>query len=215
MAWLVSPSQPKTPAAARITLGNDSVSVRLPEKREDFRRLVKSMDYTWSGMAWARNFGSVTGPALDRAAELGRTLLAAGFCVDFPSEQVRDLALSGEYKPETRRWVTTDGDGRFRLRWHRSEDVYRECMRLAGARYNPPGVVVPSDYYNEVLDFARINGFLIHETALALVERAEARRSAGLIVDITSLAEPTPATPQPEPEPESYEIDDSLRDNAL
>lgn len=220
---IISPSKPVTKIVARININSDGniVYVYFPEKRDDFRALMKSLGYIWQYPYWQREIKSWTGDVLDRAAELGHHLLANNFCVSFPSEEVQDLALSASYEPEYKRWVLARTKGRyegwFALWWRRSENCYSEAMKLSGAHYSKPCVVVPPEQFEEVLDFAEIHGFQFSEKALELLEKAQSWQETAMIVSIPEIKSVKPTNgkiKRPELEPdEDLEIDAELADD--
>ena len=109
---IIRPPQPRTATIARIYTSGATVVVEFPEKREDFRDLIKSLDYEWGGAAWQRplNVAQHGAPA-DRAAELGHRLLAAGFCVAVAGREIQAKAIAGDYEPEARRRVVVRARG--------------------------------------------------------------------------------------------------------
>lgn len=214
----VRPTTPKTETLAYLTIVGEGLRVQFAERREDFRGLLRSLGFTWDRgcLCWRRQLDAFNGPAPDRAAETGRALLAAGFVVVFPNEDLAHLAVEGTFTPEQKRWVLADG-GRFRLIWRRSEDCYKEAMKLSGARYQSGGIRVPAEHYDEVLDFAALNGFALSSEAQALVEQAQGQRQGAWVVDVTQLPDTPPPLPsRPDlPMPNNTEIDDALLDDPL
>jgi hypothetical protein len=217
MSILIRPPKPPvTNTIAVLTYTADLVQARLPEKHEDFREVVKARGYHWNGWnrVWEKHINGQTGPSLHRAAEVGRALLEAGFIVDFPDQAVLDLAVSGEWEPECRRWVlaVVKGEyaGWFALKWARDEDYYTRARRLPGSRYSSPNVVVPPDAFAEVLDFAEVHGFRVGKAAMEIAEQARARVDQALLVELK-----TPEPKQAAAEPETYEVADELLDEPL
>lgn len=211
---LARPETPRTPLVTKIRYSTSCVTALLPEKDEAFRQLVRALDYHWTGSTWQREMDRYSGQSIDRAAELGRRLIQAGFSVEFPDEQVMRMAIDGSYTPEQRRWVMAkvagDFAGWFYVWWRRSENLYQEAMHIPGARYNPPGIVVPAGRYEEVLDFAEINHCQLSDGAKRLVEEAKARMREALVCNLVDA--PKKEAPKA---PEKYEVANELLDEPL
>jgi superfamily II DNA or RNA helicase len=195
MTLLVKPEEQVSTQTASLRIDGDVVSVVLPDRDPRFVNVVRSLSFRWdrSRYAWVRKVGKFTGSVEDRAAEAGRAILAAGFGVDFPDEAVQDKAVSGDYEPEVRRWVlaATGGEykGWFLLRWGRRRDevnYYTRAKKITGACYdrNAHAVVVPSDQYREVEDFAQMHDFRFSPGAHALVTEAKQREAKALVVAV-------------------------------
>lgn len=187
-AVIVHPKDAKTETLAWLEVDGDKVSVRCPEKHEDFQEIVKDLAYHWNWPRWERILLQWSGDPIDRVAELGRKLLANGFCVVFPDESIREMAISGEYASEYRRWVFVMGkgvyEGWFALRWSRQDDCYDAAKQIAASQYDKPYVVVPPEQFAEVIDFAQIYKFRFSQDAFELVAQAKAIRESALIVDL-------------------------------
>lgn len=183
---VIRPPEPVTESIARISTGRNCVKVILPEKHDGFRDLVKAQEYQWdeNESCWVRNLGIRSGTVIDRAAELGVDLLRAGFIIT-ADETIRERVLTGNYKPEIRRWILrSDGKqypGWFRIWWRREEDCYAAAMKITGARYCKPDVVAPPEVFDEVLDFAEMHRFTMSDEAQAVVEAARCLRANAYI----------------------------------
>lgn len=186
----VRPADPITETVAEIRPLEKRVEVSFPEKREDFWRLIKiELHFQWSGTCWTREMSIKTGPAVHRAAEVGHRLLAAGFPVSIFDSSVRGMAVSGNFEPECRKWITKLLEGRYEgwfcIRWTRdSGDFYKEAKLLPASRYHKPSVVVPAEHFEDVLDFAAVHGFRLSAGAEELAVKAKAARDAALTVYI-------------------------------
>lgn len=192
---LARPPETTSSQVAHLSYDERAVSAWLNEREERFVKLLRGMGYQWVGRAWVKRITALTGPARERAAELGRALLAAGYAVDFPDADTTQAAITGAYTPEQRCWilrrVDTAGDypGWFYIQWPRDGDnFYTRAMRIPGARYCPPCVAVPPERYNEILDFADIHGFAISDAARGLIEQASQEREAAIVVNLIPLA---------------------------
>jgi len=217
---MLRPSSPRTETIAYISVvtGNQ-VCVHFPEKRDDFRVLVKAQGFTWKYPYWIREMDSLSGLVIDRAAEIGRLLLAHGFIVAFDDQAIREKVITADYEPECRRWVLVGKGnyaGWFKLFWRRSEDCYHEAKKLTGSCYVSPCVMVSPEHYEEVIDFAELNQFRFSDEAVELAQQAHRQRLDALVIDIEMSAMPIATFKRPELDiPENIEIDDALLDEPL
>jgi hypothetical protein len=196
----IRPESPITETVAEIRIDDGSVEIRFPEKRDDFWQIVKKgLGYTWQDGRWRRRIGIHTGTALDRGAEAGNRLLRAGFVVRCFNDSARAMMIDASFVPECNRWVMAKVKGEyagwFTISWPRPDDLYDDARRLPGSRYCKPEVVVPAEHFDEVLDFAEVNGFQLSPGARELVDRARAARDAALIA--------RPAVPDKQQQPDS------------
>lgn len=217
---LIRPETPITRTIARIGLNADRVMVLFPEKREDFRELVKfSLGYEWDGRQWVRQV-SGWAKAANVAAELGHRLLAAGFWVSPPTPGVRDMIVKESFEPEHKRKVMARLSGQYEgwlvLWWARSEDCYDAARRITASHYDKPVVVVPPECYDEVEDFAGQYGFYISPAAQQVINQAREMLNAALLVQVDETQEPesVPANGKPGrlAVPEVVEVDEELMD---
>lgn len=216
---LVRPESPKTASIARISFDGAMLRCYFPERREDFRQLVKRHNLYYGGTYWQREIAS-DNDRPHRAAELIHALLAGGFCVKADGDLV-NTAVNQTYTPEPRRVVTavTEGQytGWFLFWWHRDEDCYQAAKRLPGARYDKPHVVVPPDSFAEVLDFAERQGFLIRPSARQVADAAAAELEAALVVSVEAPVKSERVRPSSKPQklevPNEVAVDESLLDD--
>lgn len=181
----VRPEKPVTETVTEIRVLEKAVEIVFPEKREDFRQIVRfTLAFGWTGALWRRDLKPTNGTPQDRAAEAGNRLLAAGFPVRIFDENVRVHAVYGTFEPEARRWVMgrTSGkyNGWFCIKWPREEDFFKAAKRLHGSRYDKPEIVVPAEQFQEILDFAEMYEFALSSGALKLVETGRAVREKAL-----------------------------------
>ncbi len=191
----------------------DSVAVSFPERRDDFRAVVKGRGFAWTDGRWLRKIGPTTGTSEDRAAEVANALLTAGFVVRVLDDGARVKAVSGEFAPEQTRWVHCSKNDEFLLAWPRdapeNETIYSAARKIPGSRWAKPYVVVPAVQFEAVLDLAAEFGFSIAPAAEDLVGAAREARAAALVV---KPGEP-PQRPAPAPRHADGEIDADLRDD--
>lgn len=216
-AILARPEKPLIESIARVSVTETGVQIFFPERREEFRQIMRRRGLRWNAPVFARQIPD-DGIRPHRAAELIHDLLAAGFCVKADQALV-EMAIHGRYDSEPLRIVSAaSGEyaGWFRIWWQYDEDCYAVAKMLPGSRYHKPCVVVPAEQYEEVLDFAQIHGFILTEKALALAEQARAERESAIVVSLTAPppAGYTRARPALEPE-EDLEIDPDLLDYDL
>lgn len=181
----VRPENPKTETVAEIRILDDILEIRFPEKREDFRRLVREeLKMIWSE-GWKRRIGFKQGTIEDRAAEAGNKLLYAGYPIRIFDTKIREKAISADYKPECTRWITARVEGTYNgwlsISWSRDEDLYRKAKNITGSKYDKPNVVVSPEHFAEVLDFAEMYKFEISDKAMVIITAAEEVRDNSII----------------------------------
>jgi len=188
----VRPSEPITETIATISIISDEkISISFPEKREDFRLLVKEHRYSWSGGAWERKIGYISGNITDRVANIGNILLDAGFIVRIFDQELRQKAIDGIYEPEHTRWIQLY-KGKFSIRWRRyHEDFYEEARKIPTSKWDNPTVDVKSEQFEAVLDFANEYDFRFTSKAQELLEKAKRAKEAQLIPEVKKGKEST------------------------
>ena len=213
------PENPVTEAVAVIALSDsDDIRIEFPEKRDDFRAVVKQYGYRYD-YCWHRGGGP---NPLDRAAEIGQAFLAANFIIRIPEQKIREKVISGQFEREHTRMIWRRGSGKYKgwfaIEWRRNEDYYEVARKLPRSRYGKPFVVVPQEYFDEVLDFARMYDFKLSPGAEEIVKEQQGKKEKILVVRVEK-PEPVAAgkkasgkIPQLEV-PENVEIDEGLRDN--
>jgi hypothetical protein len=217
----VRPESPKTETVAEIAIDGSALNVVFPEKREDFRQLIRfELGFTWADTHWRRTLGKINGNPADRAAEVGHRLLAAGFIIRIYDPAIRASAVAGDYQPERTRWVMARTAGQyagwFSISWGKDEDFYAAAKKLPRSQYSKPTVVVPAEFFEEILDFAQSYDFELSDGAQKLVAQARANKEAAMIAKVKPAPkrEKTVAdtTPPKLDVPDHPEIDDDLRD---
>jgi len=80
---------------AEISIIDNTVTVLSPGKNRDLWEIIKlKLGFSWTGEKWELDIGIINGTAVDRAAEAGHMLLAAGFPVIIWNEDVREKSNS-------------------------------------------------------------------------------------------------------------------------
>ena len=217
----IRPKEPKTETVAEIRLLENAFEIYFPEKREDFREIVKAqLKMKWNNGRWSRRLDSKSGTAADRTTEAGHVLLAAGFSIRIFDQEIREKAIKGEYEIEATRWLMarTSGEykGWFSLSWDRNEDFYKVARKIAGSKYSRPDVVVPSEQFEQVLDFANMYNFKLSPGAERVVESARKAKEDALIVNVDAPKRSKTSKPSDKPPtlevPVEVEVDETLRD---
>ena len=180
---ILRPETSVSPLTAVVVIGQTVIHTRLPERHEQFCRVVRLLGYVWSGAMWQRQIEPrFHGAVLDRVVELAHTLLTAGFTVEVPDDLVPRV-IAGDYHDECRRWIKQwAGCDWFVIEWRRPDDFYAAARRLRGSRYEPPYVVVPSDSFLEILDFAEAHTFQVSENAQQIIATAQRRYESAVLV---------------------------------
>lgn len=164
-ALTVEPANKKKEGIASISVENNSIMARYI-KDDEFREIVKSFGYSWEGV-WSKKITEYSGPEEDRVAELGNKLLANGFTVRFPNKESMGMAVSGKFSPECDNWVKYNTEKEMlAVSWKGHNDkLYQEAKKLTGSRWHKGSMLVPVEFYSEVLDFADTMGFQISKRA--------------------------------------------------
>lgn len=207
--------------AAEIQLHENVISVRHPERRNDFKELVKSLGYSWSDSLWKRTIDGLAGNPADRAIELGHMLLAHGFIVRMFDEVLRARIVSGDFEPERTRWITKIISGPhlgwFAIKWGHAEDYYHVSRRLPNSKYSSPYVVAPPAQFEQVLDFAQMYDFKLSDGAQVIINQAREDKEKTLMVSMSPARRQekivAPDKPSVLEVPEIVEIADELRDD--
>ncbi len=222
----VRPASPVTETVAEIRPTETAVEISFPERRDDFREIVKlqlKMSWCSEAQCWRRKISYRTGPAADRVAEAGHRLLAAGIPIRIYDPEIRQRAIDGDYEPECRRWISalTSTSGKYEgwlgISWDRGDDFYQAARKLPGSRWSSPFVVVPPEQFDAILDFAEQYGFKLSPGAERVLAEAQRVRDAALVADVTAPDDPEPVVTGRKPlkldVPEVVEVDEALRDD--
>lgn len=220
---IVRPEEPVTESPATIRVVESVVEAHLPEKRDDFREIVRRLGLEWGDGRWYRKLIARNGAPGDRAAELAHHLLAAGFIVKIADGEIRSKVIAANYEPEHTRWVNTVRDdhaeypGWLYILWGKDDDLYAAARKVKGSKYLKPGVIVPPRHFAEVLDFAEMYDFRLLPPAQRAVEQAKKEFDSELVVRVSEPEKPASITVTGTPDklevPKDVTIDESLRDD--
>lgn len=180
----VYPENKITNAVVEIIPKDDKITVRF-EKNEEFRKIVKSLGYTWNSI-WERKITQATGTVEDRAAELGNKLLNAGFPIMILDEEIRNNAINGLYEPECTNWIFKIADSDLLvIRWKGLDDkLYKAAKSLPGAYWNS-GMKIKIWHYKEVEEFAELYGFKFSTGATKAID--EYKKSLNKVEVVTPV----------------------------
>lgn len=218
----IRPEEPVTETVAEIRALDDAVEIDFPERRDDFWEIVKKqLKMEWTGKFWRRKLNNKNGTPIDRVAEAGHRLLAAGFPIRIYDAELRRKAVAGEYESECTRWIAVriKGDyiGWFAISWDRDrEDFYKVARAIGGSRWDKPSVVVPPEKFEEVLDFAQMYGFKLSDDARELAEAARVAKEKTLVAKVEPPSEQAKAVVDRKPPilevPQKVDIADEFID---
>ena len=173
----LEPKNKTSSVVCKITATEKEVVVK-SAKDQGVIDLVKACGYRWDGSAWRKGITVTTGSAEDRLIEIGNRLLIAGYPVK-TDPKYHSRIISGEYEPETARWVTWDPQKSL-LKIHAGGDylLIDKATKIPGSRrrtgYREDVVVVSASAWQEIGDFARIHDFKISPGAASAMENYKA-----------------------------------------
>lgn len=183
-ALTVEPNEKTKEGIVKIYSKNEAILAEY-KKDDAFREIVKSLGYTWDG-CWSKNVTEYTGPEKDRIAELGNKLLANGFTVQFPDSESRDMAVSGVFLQECKRWVKYNTEKeKLSISWKEyNDDIYQAARKISGAKWRNGSMLVPVEYFSEVMDFAETMGFKFSERAKKEIEHFKTKSANFMKKDV-------------------------------
>lgn len=177
------PAEQKHAVPVEIVIKDSIISAKTP-KNEDFRELVKSLDYRWAqdSWCWVRKIKGINGSVSDRAAELANNLLAAGFAVTVSDADIRNKAVTASFEMEHYNWImrlTTDGKytDRLCIKWRGMDDtLYSRAKSLPGAKWvKGLGVTVRIEHFEVIREFADLYGFRFSTVARQAIDEQIAK----------------------------------------
>lgn len=184
---ILSPKSVQSKTVASVSLENDKITVKFPERLDAFNEIVKNHGFRWQWPVWYRDVTGLALPARERCTELCYNLIDAGFIVDVPDGLVQDV-IDSNFEPEQKHWIKRIVKGErkdwFCVCWPYGDSFYDQARRITGSEYHKPFVAVPKEHYAEVVDFAQIHGFKLTDAALELVELAKSQEDSILVVEL-------------------------------
>ena len=181
---VVRPANPVSNTICRLFVRATQIQLLYPEKSDEFRSVVKMLDYDWVAPYWLKTVEP--DHRVDRAAEAAHRLLLSGFVVQVESEAVKEKAIAASYEPEHYRKIAASTvkpwEGWFQISWPRSEDLFDEVKKITAAKWSSGAMYVPPEMFREVRDFADVNGFWLTPEAEILAQQAEQAWEQVLIV---------------------------------
>lgn len=185
-ALTVEPENWEKDGIVVISVKSGRIEARYP-RNDDFRKIVKSLGYVWDEV-WHKKITEYSGPESDRVAELGNKLLADGFTVRFPNKESMDMAISGNFSPECTRWVKYNSEKKkLAVNWKgHDDDLYYAAKKISGAKWSRDtrSMMVPVEFYREVLDFAETMEFKISTRAEKEIESFKGKAAGFVKADV-------------------------------
>lgn len=212
----------KTNLITEIKIDNEEIKICYPEYNPGFVDIMRSLRLSWDkNKYWTRKIpeNSIRGKIEDRIAEIAYKLLSKKFPVRIYDEELRNRAISGDFKPEHARWILKRTEGKYINHFviHYLEgDYYGKARKISGSKYADKTVFIPLDSIDELIDFANMYDFKFSSGAKQLIEEAEKLKEKKIFVNIKSKPEEEkPAisnVPIKLEIPENIEIDDEFKD---
>lgn len=173
---VVYPNNKITNAVVEINKSEENIEL-IFEKNSDFISIVKENGYKWDGEVWYRKLTKTTGGYKDRIAEIGNKLLNAGFPVLILDEEIREMAINGEYEEECTRWIFARTSGKYKgcfaIEWAGYDSsLYNRARSLPGSKWDS-AVIVRVEHYKEVQEFARLYNFNLSDGAKRIIREYE------------------------------------------
>ena len=165
----IFPEKRCTNSIVEISIEKNTVKVHF-EKDDDFKNIVKDLDYSWGDGYWERTIHEKNGTVEDRVAELGNKLLKAGFPIMILDEVIREKAINADYKCEIYRWIDIRKN-EFRITWYGMNDkLYKVARSIPSSSYKYSAVYIKIEHYGEVEEFAKLYKFHFTDNAIKAIE---------------------------------------------
>lgn len=154
------------------------------DKDDQVISIAKAYGLRWDGTAWIRDIGMTAGKVQDRAAELGNALLSAGYPVRFDSQEIRTAAVSGQFIPESTKWVIRNDSEHLKVWWKGHDDnIYSLVKSIKTAKYEKGVFIVNVAQWREIMDLQSA-GFTISDKALNTIEMYKAAHASKIEVEL-------------------------------
>ena len=122
---------------------------------------LRALGYAAREGRYARRVDECAGGIMQRAAEAGETLLAAGYTLTLPDEALRDMIAAGDYAPERRHWVRATGRADMLKLTYPHDPTLHRYVCMAGGRWNGRYVELPISCAGRLDDLIRLYGFCV------------------------------------------------------
>lgn len=209
----IYPKNCKSDYIATINIEDTKIVVEYKNKNYSFISLLKNLGYRWNKSAWIRNISYLNGCIEDRVTEIGNVLLKDGFPVCIYNDILREKAVNGEYEDENFRWVTFNSDNFFiTFDRYRDRNFYDEARAITGSVYCDRGFKVPTEYFEEVEDFAQKYNFKFSKEAKSVLDRVKVAKEKVLVAEVKSHKSNLKKDRVDSLSIDNIKIDDDLRD---
>lgn len=168
-----------------VTVSSSAVQVRLENHTSEAIDMLKALRFRYNGerRVWRKTIGVMSGPALDRAADVVAGALRLGAVVRSNEHSLFELATQ-TIEPEWPRWIK-GGKSAFILVAHGSTP--EALAHIPGVRRRSGAAFVPTRSFESLVQFADEHGFRWTPSGRDLLERVRAEHVQVMIV------EPAPA----------------------
>lgn len=168
----ISPKNATKPGIVEINVVDEGKAVELTYQKDcDFIELVKGLGFRWRNV-WRRNINELTGSYKDRMAEIGNELLNNGFRIKIYEEQIRMMAVRGDFEREHYRWISFDAtENKFKFHWEYGNDrLFNIIKKIPGTKYGSGSFKADLCNYEAIEEFAELYDFRFTERAINEVE---------------------------------------------
>ena len=180
----VYPENEQTKDIAEICHKGEFVEIKSP-KNDIIIDTVRSAGYKWDGekSRWCMKVTATRGRVEDRIAEIGNILLNVGVPICIYDEELRGRAVRGKFVPQKHQWILKSGDEEVEIYWRTREySLYDEAKRLPYAKYREGTMRVPSRYFEEIREFAKLYDLGVSEEADKLLAKEEKTYKEKMVV---------------------------------
>lgn len=188
----VYPEEQQCNVVVEITATDNEVQVRT-EKDTGVIDYMHEIHAKWNSPAWVYSSPAYRGSMKDHAAEIAHNFLKKGYPVKFYDAEIKEKAVNATFEPETDRWIATIKDGTIGI-YVRGTDCYDEARRLPGAKYEKGWMKVKATHYNEIEDFANLNGFKITDNAKQMLAAERDKIENAVRVQVADIKAPETKT---------------------
>ena len=163
-----------------VKIYRDNATIKLDyEKNQDFINIVKNAGYKWDGTTWAMKIinSKIQGEFKDRRIEIGNILLNSGFAVEYEKLEEAEKAIDGDFIKAPDKWIVAAGvidrnyyfesEDYIAFGWNFEDDkMLEEALAIKHSKKIDKSCVIVKISmfnYNEILAFAKNNGFELSE----------------------------------------------------